>query len=256
MIGAGAPVYGLSSGESLFVNVLFFGAALVSLLYCIRISVREKKMYPLYLFLGGTLAVYYEILTDSLGRCVWATEGEWVISALGRDIPLFAVATYMFYFPIAMVSINLALEKGMTFSAWMKAAFIAIPIAYVFELYPVNAKWWWYYGDGQPLAFMGLPAYWSFAAMNAVMGSAAIAFLMRKYVFKGKNEFLLVFVVPLSVVGLHMPAIYPVHMALSTTTNIIYTTIGAIVSILISTCLLVAVGKIATARSGNAMPVN
>ena len=237
--------YALSATQSQVVNILFGALAFASLVFCVLTSIRERRSYPIYFFAGGTLAVYYEILTDILGRCVWATENEVVISsAFGRDLPLYANFLYMFYFPVAAVLIHRAIERGITPQQWFRWIAYGIPLAFVFELYPVSQRWWYYYGDGQPLSILGLPMWWSFAATMAVTCSTAITYLIVYRVLQGRHLWSIMLVMPLSVVGLHMFVSFPVVMALGSSTSLLVTTPAALITMALSLAVLWVVGRL------------
>lgn len=244
-IGADAPIYAVSHAQSIAVNAVFGATATLALIFCIRAAVRERQLYPIFLFLGGTIAVYYEFLTDILGRCMWVTQGEpGTFAAFGRELPLFAITNYMTYFPVACVTIYRALNRGITYQQWWKWVRVGIPLAFIFELYPVHARWWFYYGDGQPLAILGLPLYWSFCAVMAVMCTSAASFLIVKYFVGVRRSWVTLFTLPLGVVGFHMSVVFPVHVAISSTTNMLVTSIGAVVSIALALSMLALMGQI------------
>jgi len=122
--------------------------------------------------------------------------------------------------------------------------------AFVFELYPVSQKWWWYYGDGQPLNVNGLAAYWSFCADAAVTCGAAIIYLLRRNGYlKDRFSFLMMFLPAVLTPMLHMAVVWPVHSALSSSTNLWITTPAALVTIVLACTMTVLVGHIATKQS-------
>jgi len=100
--------------------------------------VRRRQLWPVFLYIGGGVAVWYETLTDVLGRCVWAPPGDWptVVDLYGRALPLFANFTYLFYFPVVQVGVILLLERGLPFRKWLTYLAIAVSGAALFELYP------------------------------------------------------------------------------------------------------------------------
>ena len=244
-IGADAPIYAVSHTQSLVVNAIFGVTAALALVFCVRAAIRARQLYPLFLFLGGTIAVYYEFLTDILGRCMWVTQAEpGTFAAFGRELPLFAITNYMTYFPVACVTIYGALSRGITYQQWWKWVRIGIPLAFVFELYPVHAHWWFYYGEGQPLAILGLPLYWSFCAVMAVMCTTAASFLIVRHFVGERRSWVTIFTLPLGVVGFHMAVVFPVHATISSTNNLAVTTVGALVTIALTLSMLALMGQI------------
>ncbi|MEQ9450555.1 MAG: hypothetical protein RJQ07_03130 [Pseudomonadales bacterium] len=244
--------YALSAAQSQIANLLLGGLAVISLAFCVFTAIRERRAYPLYCFVGGSLAVYYELLTDILGRCVWATKGEVVISsAFGRDLPLYANFVYMFYFPVAAVLIHQAIRKGVTTRQWFNWMLFGIPLAFVFELYPVSQRWWYYYGEGQPLSILGLPMWWSFAATMAVTCSSALSLVVVDRFMQGRHSWSIMLVMPLSVVGLHMFVSFPVVTALSSSTSLLVTTPAALITMALSVAMLWAFGRVVCVDGGD-----
>jgi hypothetical protein len=247
---ATVPIYGLPEVESAIVNSVMGALAAASLVYCLVAAARERRTYPVYLFVGSALAVWYEVLTDVLGHVAWATQGEIVIvRALGRELPLYANFVYMFYFPVALVSLDRALGRGVTWERWRRWALAGIPLTLLFELYPIHRQWWVYYGDNQPLPVLGFPLYWAFVNSMSILCVAALNWLLRTRVLGERHAWLLMVSVPLSLVCIHMPVVFPVQMVLGSTESLEATTAASLLTMALALAMLVLVGKAATTRS-------
>src|SRR5262245_62726798 len=107
------PIIPLSSGELTALTIGFGAVALLALGFCVWIAVRERKLWPVYVYIGGGVASWYETLTDVLGHCAWAPPGNLpsIVDLFNRKMPLFYNFTYLFYFPVADVSVMLPLRR-------------------------------------------------------------------------------------------------------------------------------------------------
>jgi len=246
------PIVPISATEMTVVTVVFGVLALAALAFCATVAVKRRQMWPIYLYIGGGLAVWYETLTDVLGRCVWAPPGDWpsVVDLYGRALPLFANFLYLFYFPVVQVGIVLLLERGLAYRTWLKFLGIAVVAAALFELYPVSRKWWWYFGDGQPVSVLGYPAYWAFCAEAAVSGGAAIIYLLRRNGYLTNRRSWLMMFLPASLTPMiHMAIVWPAHTAISNSTNLWATTPAALLTIVLACTMIALIGRIATKQS-------
>ena len=243
--------HGIGQSQTQIANLTFGIGAVLSLAFCLVMAARQKRMLPLYVFGGACLAVPIEIFVDVLGRCSWATLDQPIIgTVMGREVPLLLLTTYMFYFPVAVVSLHSALEKGMSLRTWWICAGTAILSAWLFELYPVHAKWWYYYGKGQPLMVLGLPMWWGPAAVLAVIGSASLTFTIRRHVLGDRHSWFMLFALPLGIISVHLSASFPVFVALSSTENAGITNAAALFTIILALCGLHVLGLFMTGGVG------
>ncbi|MEQ8743619.1 hypothetical protein [Parasphingorhabdus sp.] len=237
-----APLVPLSTTQWWISHVLLASLALLSLCYCIFVAFRRRQAFPLYILAGSQLVIFYEIFVDVLGRCQWADEWGFV-SAMGRDLPLIANLVYMFYFPVAITAVNLSLERGFSVREWWRWAVLGIPLAILFELYPVNNGWWFYYGEGQPLTIMNYPIWWAFPACLATLGTGAVIFIVRRYVLRG-NDWCTIVLFPCILIGLHMSMAFPAFITLPTSTELRFTVPAAAATITISLLVYGIIGTL------------
>ena len=246
------PSVALPDGELTTLTILFGVFALCALAFCVTMAVRLKKAWPIFLFVGGGAACWYETLTDLLGRCVWAAPGDWpsLVNLFGFEMPLFYNFLYFFYFPIVQVSLIVALQRGMSFRTWIKLDLALAAGAAVFELYPVSQKWWWYYGEGHPLTVLDYPLYWAACADAAVMGGAAVIYMLRRNGFLPERYSFLMMALPACLTPMiHMAVVWPVHVAVSNSTNALLNTGPALVTVALAFTMSLLIGKVATEQS-------
>ena len=94
---------------------LFF---LASLYYMIRMSQREKSMFPITLFLGAGLAIFYEPISDVLGLVAYPHEGQrTLIRVLDRSIPVYIWLLFFPYFSVSIFYIMRRIDEGSVVAA-------------------------------------------------------------------------------------------------------------------------------------------
>jgi hypothetical protein len=238
------PIFTISDTTYLVACLVFGALAVVALAYCVTIAVRERKLYPLFIWLGGAMTVVYEPLTDVLGGFTFPefSQHAWV-AVFGRRLPVYMGLVYCFYVAVASLWIVRRIERdGMTWQRWMTWWAASVPVAFAFELIPVNTKLWVYWGDAQPLALWNLPIWWCFANTAAVSTSAAFLYLVRKYVLGDRHNWVLMPLLPLGVIAVHMAVTFPAIAGISSSTDIRITTLGAIGTIVLSGAAMLLFG--------------
>jgi hypothetical protein len=253
----------IGATQTKIANGVFNVGAALSLVFCLVLAARQRRMLPLYIFVGSCLAVPVEMFVDVLGRCSWATLDQPIIANLmGRNVPLLNLTNYMVYFPGAIVAIHAALEKGLTLRQWWKFASYGILLAWLFELYPVHAHWWYYYGEGQPLELLGLPLWWGPVAVLAVLGASGLTFVIRHRVLQDRHTWLLMPAIPLAVISTHMTASFPTFVALSSTDKTAITSSAALLTIAVALAMIHLIGTFVasdqvepSAESANDLPL-
>jgi hypothetical protein len=107
------PSWELSSGHALVANLLFGGVGLLALAYCIHLARKEHQRYPLFVFLGAGLCVFYEPINNVLGHCTYPEISQitW-IETFGRRIPSYIGPVYFFYFSATILWIMGRIRAG------------------------------------------------------------------------------------------------------------------------------------------------
>jgi hypothetical protein len=68
-------------------------------IYAGRVARRHHSLVPFAFLLGGAFTVGYEPIVDVLGMCYLPENYQWTLfSALGRDMPVYAILVYCAFF--------------------------------------------------------------------------------------------------------------------------------------------------------------
>jgi hypothetical protein len=235
------PQFAWTGSEQTIAELIFGLNALGALAYCIFVAQRERKLWPLYVFIAAALVVFYEPFCNVLGHVAWAEINQHTVFTLfGRDVPLAVCLIYMFYFGAPVTWLMLRMQAGVTSGQLWRYYGIGVLVAAAFEPLLCNGnigiQWWLYYGDNQPLAFTGLPMYWPFISATCVFATAAVFHLMRRYLFDGddRKAWLFIPVGPLVTWAVHGSASAPVFAALSSGWSEVGTTITCLMTIAFS----------------------
>jgi len=248
------PIWGFSSGEQTVAELVFGGAALAALIYCIVVARRERKLWPLAAFGGSMLLVTYEPFNNFLGNCAYPTIGQHTfISYLGRDVPVYTWFIYMFYFSVAVPFLMKRFEAGVTMRQLWKYYAVAVVLCAAFEPLFVSTgvglHWWEYFGANQPLNFTGLPMWWWFANAMVVCVTAMIFHLLKTHVFTSdRQSVLFVPLEPLILFAVHGSAAVPVYIAVKSSHGTTWTTLATLATVAISGLYVWLFGKAVTRR--------
>ena len=246
------PIWGYGSGEQLFAELLFGGAALATLVYCIVLARREAKLWPVCVFAGSALLVTYEPFNNFLGNCTYPTvDQHTVISYFGRDVPVYTWFIYMFYFSVAVPVLMRRFEQGVTMRRLWRYYGVGVLTCAAFEpLFissAVGLEWWRYFGDNQALDFSGMPMWWWFANAMVVCVTAMVFHLLRTHVLRSDRQTLLfVPLEPLILFAAHGSAAVPVYIAVKSSDGTTWTTLATVATIAISVLYVWLLGKTVT----------
>ena len=226
------PHFTISDQQEVYATVFMGLLFLLSLTYSVRTAVRRRSRFPLYMFLGAGLGVYLEPYVDTMGLCMFPDETLPWISALGRDIPMYAGLCYFAYFCAPALWVMGRIEKGITTRQWFSAYLGTVATCLVFELIPIHLNWWIYYQDNQPLKILGLlPLWWGFLNAHCLFVVATVCALLRRHVLTDdRRSLLLVPVVPITMYASYAAAT-PIFLALNSTNDRTATTLLSLVAI-------------------------
>lgn len=237
---ASYPVFGISSGGALASFLLFGGAALVALIYCIVVARRVRAPWPLAAFGGSALLVTYEPFNNFLAHCAYPTgpHAHDMLTWFGQHVPWTTWLIYMFYFSFAVPLLVQKLDRGVTMRGFFGFYACAVVICAAFEPIFANVhglRWWYYYGDNQALAFTGMPMFWWFANAMVVVGTGVAVYLLKRHVFtRPAQQWLIVPLSPLLLFALHGSASAPVFTAIHSTNSVAISTLATLLTIAIS----------------------
>lgn len=244
------PNWELAWGEQLVACVIFGVVALAALAYMIYVARAERKMWPLYLFLGCGLAVFYEPINNVLGLCTYPEINQltW-ISTFGRDIPVYIGFVYFFYFSATVLWLMRRIEAGISQRQWWTyyAAFTVVVTC--FEFVPISRGWWMYYGDHQALRVLGFPMWWWVANGYCLFGIATLLHHLRRKVLTGGRAVLLIPIYPMALFALHGAVAIPVFTALNSTDSTVVNTLAALLTMALAVTNMWLISRFAVGQA-------
>jgi hypothetical protein len=211
------PIYGISAGSQLAAELVMGLGALAALVFCVWLSRRERKIWPLMVLIGAAPMTMWEPMQNIVTHVVYPEiDQHTAFEIYGRPMPVYLILLYVTYFGIWVPLLMKKFEEGVTVKQVMKYYFGTVVFAAAFEPIPVHVfKWWTYYGDNQPLKFFGIPIWWFFVNAMVIVGIAAIFAAVRKRVLTADWQSV-VFIPAAYLVcaGLHQSAGVPAYAAI------------------------------------------
>jgi hypothetical protein len=193
--------------------LIFSGSVLaLFVVYALWEVTARREPLMLFLLIGGLAGEMLEPICNVLGMAYHPEMGQIVgFSTLGRNIPLWLVACYPWYFAaFSYRLITWEAQGALTPKRYWQAFAVAAFFCLVIEIFPVKAVLWQYYGH-QPLTFSGMPLMWY--VVNPTCDIATAAFLtlaMRN--LRGWSRWSIISLMPLCIVGFHTGAFAPVYI--------------------------------------------
>lgn len=190
--------------------------ATVGLIVAIVIGIRDisTKRDPLmlYLLIGGFLGEMLEPICNVLGMAFHPEIGQEVgFTTLGREIPLWLMLTYPWYFAVFGYRIIRWDQSGQLDSGrYWKLFWSAALFCFAIEIWPVQIVFWDYYGP-QPLTFFGMPLMWYVVNPTSVVCAGAFAALIARR-SSGFGNWPLMVTMPICIVGFHTGVFAPLYM--------------------------------------------
>ncbi|HKN39016.1 MAG TPA: hypothetical protein VJ456_07910 [Acidimicrobiia bacterium] len=239
------PNWELSSGHEVVANVLFGVVGLLALGYCVHLARRDRTRWPLFVFLGSGLAVFYEPINNVLGHCTYPeiSQVTW-ISTLGRRIPTYIGPVYFFYFSAPILWLMGRIRAGVTTRQWWTYYSVGVVACTCFELIPIHYGWWKYYGANQGLRVLGFSMWWWFANPMCLFAMAALFHFLREQVLTDRLSPLLVVLWPMALFATHGSAAVPVYTALNSTANTAVTSLAVLLTIGLALMVVALTGKL------------
>jgi len=221
------PVYGIPNHIENWATAIAGVAALGSLLFCVRHSVRHRSPLALFLWLGGALTVFIEPVPDVLGRARFAQVDriKW-IGALGSEIPMYIGLVYMFYLAPAYVLLLDAYKRGITRRQFGIVCGVLVSGAALFEVVPMHYDLWRYFGS-QGIQLGDGPIWWGFANGHAIIGTTVALSLLLK-LLPERRHFLIVPLMPPIFLGIHTAGAMFAYLTVGSTTNSTATFFGTL----------------------------
>jgi hypothetical protein len=249
------PDWALALTEQTIAGVIFGLAALAALAYMIYVARAERTMWPVYLFLGCGLGVFYEPINNVLGHCTYPEIGQFTwISTFGRDIPVYIGFVYFFYFSASILWISRRIAAGITARQWWTYYAVFTVLVTCFEFVPIHRGWWQYYGDNQALRVLGFPMWWWVLNSFCLFVIATLFHHLRARLLTRRTSVLLIPMVPLALFAVHGAAAIPIFTALNSTDNRVITTLASLASMLLALIGMWLAGKAAVGQRATVPP--
>ena len=214
-------------------EVLMGLCAVVADTYLLIEARRHKSWLPIMLIIGTFPAVYYEIVTDMLGLCIYPHQGQHTyIETFGRKIPVYLMLAWLWYFPPFVWQFKKMFDAGTPAHIWWKAYLGMAVGCTLFEIVPLHYGLWHYYGE-QPLVFLKMPVWWGLVNPVAIIGPAFVFHKLGARL-QGPRVVLAIPLLGMSIAGFHAAASLPVASALNTPYGTSITFFGAMGSVLLT----------------------
>jgi hypothetical protein len=187
--------------------------------FAVRVARRHHSLVPFALLLGGALTVGYEPIVDVLGMCYLPKSYQWTLfSALGRDMPVYAILVYCAFFGgFATVAWNHLKSGSPARGLWRKYIAAILINTFAFET-PAVAVFsvYTYYGK-QPFNFLGFPLWWPFINTAGPLIAGALIYLLGNRFNVGSRTLLALaaIAVPMMDGAVNASAAYPTWLALN-----------------------------------------
>lgn len=204
---------------------------------------RRNDWVPVFAFVGGGLAVFYEPLGDILVSVLYPIHGQigW-IDVMGRKVPLFIGVLYFWYMSVPAIYFLRQLEHGLSAATLWRNYALVIAIAIGIEIFGVSLDAWVYYGS-QPYVVFGVPLWAPFTyggfVVTICVGLHAMATNLDR-----RHHWLIVPAIPMFMGGGHCILALPAALAMFTTDTPLWIWLGATVSIALSLLLVYVVSLV------------
>ena len=219
------------------VSIILWGLGLIAtIIYAVSVCKKEKVSYPIFVTLGSLISIPYEAFNNTLGHCLHPQIGQIsIVHVFDRPIPLWTMFAFALYFATPTIYFIEQIRKGkMTSKRWWGVYGFLIAFALIVEFIFVKIGIWSYYGDNQPMKVLGVPIWWGFVNASSILSVTLIVYLLDKYLLKNNYTWLLLPLYPMIVWTAHGGPSFPAFATVSTSQSMTVTTIGSLLSILLS----------------------
>lgn len=188
-------------------------AAVVVMIFAVRVAVRERSAAPVLMVIGGLAAILMEPVVTFLGHAVHPRDGQIAMfETVSRRIPWHIGLGYMAGFGIFYLVLYSRFVAGtLTAAAVWKVTLITALCYFIGEAYPVQHGLWAYY-DHQPLwIWRGTePPIWGILNSTSMLMSTTLMLVALPHL-RGVGQ---LWLIPLAVAGAymgHMGAGFPMY---------------------------------------------
>ena len=217
------------------VQIVLMGAmAAIVIAALVTLAWRDRDPVPVYLLIGGALAIAYEPLGDSLVLAYYPeVHQETWVSLFGRDIPAFTGLLYFWYMcPFVLIFRRIA-DAGFTVRRWwalVASSFAFVALYEVFWMALDNP--WLYYGK-QSMVILQLPLHVPFTYTTFLVGLGAGIYGLTRFT-EPRYHWLVIPAVPVLLTASHAAAALPAAAALYSTNDGTLIWLGSVGSIVLS----------------------
>jgi hypothetical protein len=211
--------------------------------FVIAESRRRRDWIPVYAFIGGGLTIIYEPLGDILASVLYPIHGQigW-INLFGREIPLFIGVLYFWYMSVPAIYFLKKLEQGLTRANLWRLYALTVVLAIGIEMFGVNLHAWIYYGP-HPFVVLGVPL-WCPVTYSSFLITISIGLHAMSTALPRGQHWLIIFGVPLCMIGGHCATALPTAAAMFSTDDPVWIWLGGAVSFALSLLLVYAVSVV------------
>lgn len=240
----------------LVATVVFSVGALAVAYLCWKVSRKTGSVYPWALYIGAGLTLPYETFDGVLGHFLYGQQGQHtLLSLFGHPLPLFILPIYLLYVtPAILWTFYQMGNGGFTPRMWWGTFAVAALFALCFEPPFINTQMWYYYGDNQPFAILGLPFWWIITNEAMLMCVGVLCWAIYEHILKPWGRaatWLLVVLVPFSVFGIHTAFSAPIFAALNTYNSTTISNVGGVASNVLALIGLVIASRVAIRRTSH-----
>lgn len=198
------PLNTLDDGVEIAFHVLMALMFLGGLWYVVGIARRDRSLVPIYLLVGGGLAIFYEPMGDLAAHVTYHADQTTAASGFGFEVPTWMVPAYPVIVGVSMVWLMDVVRKGVTPKLWWGLYFGTIASLIVFELPMIALDAVEYFGT-QTISIYGYPVWMAFAnATGLIFVPTVIVYaLLRSGVITSRNAIVLVPLTPMLAAGCH-----------------------------------------------------
>ena len=217
------------------VQIVLMGAlAAVVIAYLVTLAWRTRDPVPVYLLIGGALAIAYEPLGDSLVLAYYPeVHQETWVSLFGRDIPAFTGLLYFWYMCPFVILFRRIADAGFTVSRWWTLVASSFAFVAAYETFWMALDNPWLYYGHQSMVIAQLPLHVPFTYTTFLVALGAGIYGLTKFI-EPKFHWLVIPAVPVLLAGSHAAASLPAATALYSTNNGTLIWLGSMGSIVLS----------------------
>jgi hypothetical protein len=217
------------------VQIVLMGAlAAVVIAYLVVLAWRTRDPVPVYLLIGGALAIAYEPLGDSLVLAYYPeVHQETWVSLFGRDIPAFTGLLYFWYMCPFVILFRRIADGGFTAQRWWTLVGASFAFVAAYEIFWMALDNPWLYYGHQSMVIAQLPLHVPFTYTTFLIALGAGIYGLTKFI-EPKFHWLVIPAVPVLLAGSHAAASLPAATALYSTNNGTLIWLGSMGSIVLS----------------------